>query len=375
MHSPIAYIVVAGAGLFLAHFLTRDPDAGHLRLLKLVLVPAGFVAGFAALPDRSNGPGGNIGSLMLFLVIIAGLGVLLAPNIGHFFGAALTNFLDPQDWTPAEEEIALRPIVKLIDKYRYQDAFVELEKLLKKHKPTYEALNLRAKLLNHFQRFDETIATLLQMLRLSHTAEQQLIVMELLSGLEGHQSGVARDPVLGAREIRIAHELVLFQADAVGSSDHKAILAGTHRVQEIIVGRHCWLVLEGESWGNDARYWDAVAETNQPKPRENKNGLLQRIAKIPQALMGKDWRQSKQESRGHFKSAMQFVRQEDWVQALPLLQEASAADPHNYEIAYRLVQAAFRVGPSCDPNGTLKRVLAQNGWTEDEERMLRQLKG
>ncbi|HEX3988126.1 MAG TPA: tetratricopeptide repeat protein [Verrucomicrobiae bacterium] len=374
MHSPIAYILVTGAGLLLAHFLTGDPDARRLRLLQLILVPAGFVAAFAALPDPSNGSG-SIGSLMLFFVIIGGLGILLAPNIGHFFGATLTNFLDPQDWTPAEEEIALRPIVKLIDKYRYQDAFAELEKLLKKHKPTYEALNLRAKLLNHSQRFDETTATLLQMLRLSHTAEQQLIVMELLSGLDAHKNSTTRTPVLGVREIRLAHELVLFQADAAGPSDHKAILAGSHRVQDVLVGRHCWLVLEGESWGNDARYWDAVAETNQPTRRRNENGLLQRIAKIPQALKRKNWRQSKQDSRAHFKSALQFIRQEDWGQALPLLQQASAADPHNYEIAYRLVQTAFRVGPSCDPIGTLKRVLVQSGWTEDEERMLRQLKG
>lgn len=374
MHSPIAYILVASAGLLLAHFLTRDPDTSRLRLLQLILVPAGFVAAFAALPDPSEGPG-SIGSLMLFFVIIGGLGVLLAPSLGHFFGATLTNFLDPHDWTPAEEEIALRPIVKLIDKNLYQDAFAELEKLLKKHKPTYEALNLKAKLLNHFQRFDETVAALLQMLRLSHTAEQQLIVMELLSGLDRHLSGPARIPVLGVREIQIAHELVLFQADAACLSDHKAILAGAHRVQEVLVGRHCWLVLDGESWGNDARYWDAVAETNQLTRRQNKNGLLQRMAKIPQALKGKDWRQSKQESRANFKSALQFIRQEDWLQALPLLQQASAADPHNYEIAYRLVQAAFQVGPSCDPIGTLKRVLAQSGWTEDEERMLRQLKG
>jgi tetratricopeptide (TPR) repeat protein len=312
---------------------------------------------------------------MLFFVIIGFLGVLLAPNLGHFFGATLTNFLDPHDWTPAEEEIALRPIKKLIDKSLYQDAFAELEKLFKKHKPTYEALNLRAKLLNHFQRFDETTATLLQMLRLSHTAEQQLIVMELLSGLDEHQGGPARAPVIGLREIRIAHELVLFQADAAGLSDHKAILAGNHRVQEALVGRHCWLVLEGESWGNDARCWDAVAETNQPARQRNENGFLSRITAIPQALKRKDWRQAKEDSRVNFKSAIQFIRREDWAQALPHLQQASAADPHNYEIAYRLVQASFRVGPSCDPTMTLKRVLAQSGWTEDEERMLRQLKG
>jgi tetratricopeptide (TPR) repeat protein len=370
MHSPVAYVVVAGVGLLLAHVLTRDPDAGHLRFLKLVLVPAAFVAALAMLPKPGVGAE-SIGSLMGFFVVMGFLAILLAPNIGHFFGAALSNFIDPQDWTPAEEEIALRPVVKLIDKDQFQDALEELEKLLKKHKPTYEALQLKAKLLNHFQRIDQTVATLLKMIRLSHTAHQQVIVMELLDGVDRYQSSPSNLPAPGIRQIWINHELVLFQPGNGDRSVNKAIPAGVYDVQEINSGRQRWLVLKDEPWGNAETYWEAVKQPEQPAQAPAKTGILSRLTT---GLKRKNWRQSKEASRALYKQASQLLRQNDWEKAFPLLQEATAEDPHNYEIAYRFVQAAFRAGPSSNPNATLRKVLTQSRWTEDQERMLNQLK-
>jgi len=377
VHSTLSYIVVAGVGLLLAHFLTRSPDLSRLRLLQLVFVPVAFVAAWAVLPDPSGGPA-SIGSLMAFFVILGFLAISIAPNIAHHFGAALSNFLDPVDWTPAEEELALRPIVKLIDKDRYQDAFAELEELLKKHKPTFEALHLRAKLLNHFQRFDETIATLLQMIRFSHTTHQQLVVMELLAGLDARQASPSKPPAPGARQIRISHELLLFNPGAADRSVHKTIPPGDYQVDEILSGRNRWLVLKDDAWGNAEACWEAVEDTGQPAQSPARTGFLYQIVRAQQTLIseikGKPRRQSREESRALHKEASQWIRQGDWARALPLLQKASAGDPDNYEIAYRLVQAAHQVGAPSNSAAILRNVLAQSHWTEDEERMLKQFK-
>ena len=377
MHSLISYIAAVGVGLILAYGLTCAPELRGLRIVQLIFLPIAFAAALAALPDPADGYM-SIGFLLGFAAVLVFIAVLLAPNLGHYGGALVSNFLDPQDWSSAEEEIALRPIVKLIDKDRLQDAMDELEALLKKHRPTYEALLLKAKLLHHFQHFAETKVTLLQMIRLSHATQQQLAVMELLARLEGRQRSAPKVPIPGASAIRISHELVLFQADTADFSVHRAIPAGEYQVEEILAKGQCWLVLKGESWGNAEACWEAVRESAPATPNAAKKGLLCQIVRMQEAavfaIKGRPRHRRKEEVRLLHKEANRLIRQGDWGAALPVLQKASAADPDNYEIAYRFVQAARLVGASANPAGILSKVLGQSHWTEDEKRMLQQLK-
>jgi tetratricopeptide (TPR) repeat protein len=375
VHSLIAYIVVASAGLLLALFLTRAPELRCLRLSQLIFVPIGFVAALAVLPEPSaHADVGDIGAFVLFLGILGFLIILLAPNIAHVLGSTVSDFLDPHDWKPIHEEIPLRSVVRLIDKGRNQDALAELEKLLKEYRPNYDALHLKAKLLNHFQHFDETIDTLLQMMRLSSTATQQLVVMELLASLESHRNAPQKAPVPGTRQIQISHALVLFNTGHSEPSVHKEIPPGSYLVEEILQGRHRWLVLTGEPWGNAEVLWKAV----QGGQSAVKKGFLYHVARLQQkftfAIKGKPWRQAKADAGALHKEANEYIRLGDWGTALPLLQKASAEDPDNYEIAYRLVQASRQAGPSTDVAELLDKVLAQSRWTEDQERMLKQLR-
>jgi tetratricopeptide (TPR) repeat protein len=376
--SVLPYILSGIAGLIVASLLTRAPELRPLRLVQLVLVPLGFIAASAVMPEPSSGQVGAMGSLVAFSVILGFLAILLAPNIAHLFGVAFSGLLDPQDWTPAEEEIALRPVVRLIEKDRFSEALTELDELLKKHKPTYEALHIRAKLLNHFRRFDEASATLLQMIRLSYSTGQQLIVMELLATLDSSQSRSKGPFVPGVRRMPISHELVLFRTDSDEQFDHKEIQAGDYQVEPIIKGGHTWLVLIGEPWGNAESCWEAVREIAESNQASARKGFLYRVASLQQSIVvgkkRKSHRQSKAESIALHKEAKQLIRQGDWAKAMPLLEKASVEDPDNYEIAYRLVQAAYQVGARSNPAAILRKVLAQSRWTEDQERMLQQLR-
>ena len=207
----LTYITIAGLGLLVAHLLSRAPELQPLRLSQLILVPAAMMAGFYLLPRHAGRY--NLGDLQNFIeyLAIAGfIAMLLAPNIAFHFGAAVSNFIDPHDWTPSEEEIALRPIQKMIDRDQFQEALAELDQLLKKHKPTYEALLLKSKLLHHFSSVDETVATLLRMIPLSHSTPQQLAVMEALAAMENQLPSPSKPFVPKMRRVRICHELVLF---------------------------------------------------------------------------------------------------------------------------------------------------------------------
>src|SRR5580704_4817932 len=113
MHSTVAYVLAAAAGLALAHFISRSPDLRRMRLSQLILVPPAMVWCVYFLPSPGESGIASIGKFSSFLVGLFALIVLLTPNLAHHCGSLLTNFLDPMDWTPAEEEMALRPIRRL----------------------------------------------------------------------------------------------------------------------------------------------------------------------------------------------------------------------------------------------------------------------
>jgi tetratricopeptide (TPR) repeat protein len=375
MHSILAYPIVAGVGILTACFLNRAPELRNGRLSQIILVPGALVLALWIL-RQSGGRADFVGGAGI-VVIIVFLGFMLAPSIAYNLGIGLSNFLDPQDWTPAEEEIALRPIRRLIDSDQFYQALSGLDALLKKHKPTYEALLLHAKLLHHFGRLDETAAALLQSIGMSHTTAQQLTVMELLAALEDRLPPTPAPLAPGARRLRIGHELLLFQPAAANRSLHKAIPPGGYDVEEILHRQRRWLKLAGEDWGNAEPCWEAVLETERPAPVPQKRGILWQVARVHQAigtvLKSRPRLHSQAEADKLLKEASQHIRRQDWQAALPLLQKATACDPERYEIAYRWVQAVRHTADDRATASAVKKALAQSQWSANEKEMLRQL--
>jgi len=373
----ISDIIAGGLGFLVAHYLSRAPELRPMRLSQLIFLPLAFIAVVSVSPDPSQGVAAAMSSFLIFIFIMVFIAAMIAPNIAFMFGSAFSNFIDPLDWTTEEEEVALRPINRLIDRDRYEDALDELEALLKTHKPSYEAFHVHAKLLNHFQRFDETVATLLRMIPLSKTTQQQLIAMELLDGLAGQQVSPAKPFEAGARPVRITHELVLFNVQSKCRTEHMVISPGQYGVSEIIVGRSRWLVLNDQPWGNAETCWESVRETQAVAPP--KRGLLYQIARMHQTfvfgLKGKPFRQAKADSKAMHKEADEYIRQGNWAKALPFLEKAATDDPDSYEIAYRLLQAVHRTSTPFHARTVLDKVLQQSRWSEDEIRMLKELRG
>jgi thioredoxin-like negative regulator of GroEL len=372
MHLTLAYLLAAGVGVLIAHFISRAPELRTMRLSQLVFVPAAMVlcVYFSA--------SGDMAGFICFLVVLIFLVLLLAPNIGYLCGMGLSNFLDPQDWTSSEEEIALRPIRRLIDKENYRQALGELDELLKKHKPTYEAVLTKARLLHHIGRADETVATLLRLIELSHSTAQQLAVMEMLAFLEENGQDPPNPPASGTRRVQIHHELVLFQTTGETSPLHKEIPPGTYEVEEIIHRNRRWLKLAGKDWGNAEMCWEAILAIQRPPAAPPKKSVFRQIARMHQAIttaiQGKPRRELQAEAQQLLNEANQFIRRDDWQNALPLLQKASACDPDRYEIAYRWVLAVRHTANDAATAEAVSQVLQQSQWTENEQHMLQQLK-
>jgi len=375
MDSYMIDIVAAGAGALLAWLLTRAPELRGWRLSQMILVAGGFAAVSWLLRQTHGKPDMSADVAIILIIVLTAF--LLAPNIAFYCGVGLSNFLDPLDWTPAEEELALRPIRRLIDNDRFYQAAGDLEALLQKRRPTYEALVLHAKLHHHFARWDAAAAALLRAIPFSHTVEQQLTVMELLAALEERLPVAPGPPVPGTRRINLRHELALFPPAAADRSQYKVIPPGDYEVGEIIHGRQAWLKLAGEDWGNAKECWEAVRDIPAPLAAPPRKGLFWRIGRMHQAislaLKGKPRHQRRAEADQLLKEANQFIRREDWPAALPLLQKALACDPHRYEIAYRWVQAVRRTGDAADAARAVNKILARQPWSPTEQEMLRQL--
>jgi tetratricopeptide (TPR) repeat protein len=377
MHSLFSYFLVAAFGLFLAFFLTSPPELHHWRPFQMVIIPGLLLAIFYCTPAHGlPSAGGGI----ITLVLITMMAFILSPNIPHFFSVRVSNFLDPMDWTPADEELALRPIRRLIDEGQNGEALASLKKLLQIHKPTYEALLLKAKLLCHIGSVHDTAVTLHELIPLSHTTEQQLVVMELLATLENHLPPATNPPLAGRRHVSINHELLLFPSETTNRSSHKAIPPGAYEVEEFLHDKFLWLKLAREEWGNAESCWTAAQETAlpSPSPAAPKTGLLSRISRWSESVATKIHRKPRirlqAEARAHFKQAAQYIREENWRQALPLLQKASACDPDCYEFAYRYAQAIRRTADDATTAQAVAKIIAQSQWTASEEQMLLQVK-
>jgi len=367
-------MAAAGVGALIAWLLTRAPELRGWRLSQLILVPGAFVLACWVLRQTGGRPDMGAGIILIAIIVLTSF--LLAPNLAFYCGAGLSNFLDPMDWTPAEE-IALRPIRRLIDRDQYYQALGDLDALLKKHQPTYESLLLHAKLLHHLGRVDETVAALLQTIALCQSTAQQLTVMDLLAVLEERHQTPRKPLAPGTRPIQIYHRLVLFPIAAQDRLLHKEIPAGVYEVEETFHRNHRWLKLAGEDWGNAAMCWEAVLEIPRPETSPPQKGFLRQMARMNQAITNaihrKPRHQTLAEAQTLLKEASQLIKSGDWQKALPLLQKASACHPDSYEIAYRWVQAVRHTSDARATALALNKVLAQSQWSANEQEMLRQL--
>ncbi len=377
MISILMYVLAAGLGLLIAGLLSRAPELQPLRLSQLILVPLAMVAAIHFLPA----PGGrytmgDLGNFINYLGVAGFLALLLAPNIAHYCGVALTGFVDPHDWKPSEEGIELRPVQRLIDREAHAEALLFLDTLLKEHQPTYEALLLKTRLLYHFENTSEALDTLLRMLPLSQSTGQRLAIMDGLMVIEGPCRQALNPPGPGTRRAQIQHELLLVPVGATDTTVHAEIPPGVYEVESVLGEKQRWLRLVGQEWGNFEMCWEAV---QQPARRPEiapapSHPFLNRIARLHQiighALTGRPDLEGQAEAKKLLREANDFIRQQQWSQALPLLQRASACDPHCYEIAYRLIEATRRCEDEETVTRTLRRVLGQSNWSENEEIML-----
>lgn len=376
----IPYLIAVVLGIVLAYFASRAPELRPMRIAQFIFVPIGFVIceHGIQLVKVAGDEIAAVGALVVFLVGLIFVIALLAPNIGYYIGAGFTNLIDPQDWTPEEEDIALRPIRQLIDRNNFRQALGELDVLLQKHKPTYEAVLTRARLLHYIGRADETLASLPGLIPLSNSPAQQRAVMELLPFLDEQNPPPPEPAAPGVRTVDLDHELVVFAMTDDNPRPHKVVPPGSYRVEEILHDKRRWWRIAGDNWGNAALWWEALAASNRQKPTPAKKGFLRRIAAMQQAIGAKFKRKSHaqllEESKQLFKEAHPFIQKGDWQNALPLLQKASACNPDNYEIAYRWAQAVRLTSGAAAANQTINRVLQQSQWTRNQQEMLEQLK-
>ena len=362
---PLSFALGGGAGVQTGRCFTCLPEARKKCLIQLALVAAGTI-----LCVYVGGLGG-FGGLAFVLAAVGFVMMLVVRNMSSFGASGLVGLLDRQDWTPGEEEIALRPVRLLIDKDNFRQALGELEELLKTRKPTYEALLLKAKLLHHVGRVDEARTALLGLIGLSHSTPQQLAVMEMLAFLDENNQESPRAPASGTRRIEIGHDLILFRTSGDDPPLQREIPPGSHEVVEIVHRKRIWLKLSGEDFGNAAICWEAIPPVNRPSPAPPNKGFLSKMA---MAIRGKSRRQLRAESRDFFREANEFLRRDDWHSALPLLQKAAAADPDRFEIAYSWVKAARQTGGDPAAAEAVARVLQQSQWSKSEEEMFKQLK-
>ncbi len=169
-------------GIIAAFVMTLPPDLHRFRFVQLVMVPTSLVAmHFLLLPIRA--PATDVADFIMYLPFMFIMAAMLGPNIAYYCARIVQSTLDPQDWTPLNEELAIAPIQQLIREDRYTAALNQLEDLLGTRKATYESLFLKAKLLHHFCRNLEARRILLKTLRLAQTDQQQRAVMLALQEL------------------------------------------------------------------------------------------------------------------------------------------------------------------------------------------------
>lgn len=365
---PLSFFLGGGAGVVLSRCLASVPEARRANFTQLVIVLGSLAASIYV---------SSFAGMVTLTCVLAGVGFIimfLMRQVTNFGGTTFINLLDQQDWTPADEEIALRPIRQLVDRENYRQALGELDQILKTHKPTYEAVLLKAKLLNHIGRVPDAKTALLSLIGLSNSPAQQLAVMEMLASLDQDQPELPNAPTNGARRIEICHELILFQMPEGDPTSHKQIPPGSYEVQEIVHRNQRWLKLKGEDFGNAEICWNAILGQNRPVAQPAATGFFQRLARMGQSIKGKPRRQLLAESQSLFQEAKEYIRRDDWNKAVPILELAATLDPDHFEIAYRWATAVRQTADVATASAVLNRVLTQSQWTKTEQEMLQQLK-
>lgn len=182
-------LFLAGLGLFIGFIFTSPMDLRHRRLLYMVLIPVLLLGMRHLIPDGRD-LAVNLAGFTGFLVPMIILAVLLAPSLGWLFSGALMSVLDHPDNRQAKT-LELHQVRRRIASGQRAEAYTLLTRNLRRTKPTYEALYLKAALELEMGRIGRAHRTVRQMSQFTMHHSQKEFVAEILSSLQRREVRLA----------------------------------------------------------------------------------------------------------------------------------------------------------------------------------------
>jgi len=174
-------LFLAGLGLFIGFITTSSMDLRQRRLLHMALVPV-LLVGLHHLIPAGRDLAVNLAGFTGFLVPMLILAVLLAPSLGWLFSGALLGILDHPDHRP-EQTLELHQVRRRIASGQRAEAYQLLARNLRRAKPTYEALYLKAALELDMGKISRARRTVRRMRRFAIADAQMQLVAQLLRRL------------------------------------------------------------------------------------------------------------------------------------------------------------------------------------------------
>ena len=174
-------LFLAGLGLFMGFITTSSMDLRQRRLLHMCLIPV-LLVGLRHLIPGGRDLAVNLAGFTGFLVPVIILAVLLAPSLGWLFSGALLGILDHADHRPIQT-LELHQVRRRIASGQRAEAYQLLTDNLRRTRPTYEALYLKAALELDMGKTSRARRTVRRMRRFAIADPQMQFVAQLLRRL------------------------------------------------------------------------------------------------------------------------------------------------------------------------------------------------
>ena len=174
-------LLLAGLGLFIGFITTSPLELRHRRLFHMVLVPV-LLVGMRQLIPGGQDVAANLAGFTGFLVPMLLLALLLAPSVGWIVSGTLVSVLENPDNGPAHD-LELHQVRQRISSGLNEEAYKLLTRNLRRTKPTYEALYLKAALEREMGMIVRARRTVRQMGKFAIHDTQKQFVAEVLSSL------------------------------------------------------------------------------------------------------------------------------------------------------------------------------------------------
>jgi hypothetical protein len=174
-------LLLAGLGLFIGFITTSPLELRHRRLFHMVLVPV-LLVGMRQLIPGGQDVAANLAGFTGFLVPMLLLALLLAPSVGWIVSGTLVSVLENPDNGPAHD-LELHQVRQRISSGQNEEAYKLLTRNLRRTKPTYEALYLKAALEREMGMIARARRTVRQMGKFAIHDTQKQVVAEVLRSL------------------------------------------------------------------------------------------------------------------------------------------------------------------------------------------------